>query len=611
MKHLITVAFVGILLTLGCNRDRPQVDVGSPTDPPKQAEGKKPQELIVGKWEGERDGVPDGREFTDNGNVIILIRITASNPNGKVDKGPARFAGTYKLLDENTLELTVAFGKEKVIKSKIVLTEDRLTVTDERGTVAYKRIKDFSANLTKPAPEKPKPPTTPQIEPTFDLVGHKDTVNSVVFSPDSRFLASASSDNTVRLWEVTTGKAVGEIKDVAVLDADDGGGSKKQTAMVYEVAFSPDGKLLAMNGSNATIKVWDAAKQAVVLRLKSGGSGLVFSPDGKRLVAGTRKYDERKFDVEDFVTVWDSSTGKELLSLPASRSGKLIFSPDGKYLAQGGSVVTVWDTESRKAILPPEKLGNWLRDDVSFHFGTKQVATIEGNQIKLYDLSNGRETTALKIGKKLSRVAFSPGGKRLAANVRGWEANAPFAVNLWDVATGKESLSLIGHKAEVRSLAFSPDGKWLASGGADKTVKVWNVSSDDDRPYKPTVPQASFVVKDDKITLSTKTPTLTIPVSKDRSGEVKLVVSIQKGKDFKGPVVVKIEGEENLILGPKTQEIKAGEDTTEVAFRIGSPSPGDTSAGKTFDAKVTTEPPSNTLQIRVTCVREGPNKKDE
>jgi WD40 repeat protein len=157
-------------------------------------------------------------------------------------------------------------------------------------------------------------------------------VNCLAFSPDGKTLASGSSDATIKLWDVATGKEQATLK-----------GHK---AGVICVAFSPDGKTLA-SGSNrddTTIKLWDVAtgKEQATLKGHKTGSGVTFSPDGKRLVSwggGARD--------TGTIKLWDVATGKEQATLWGHRStvASVAFSPDGNTLASGDNDMTImlWD----------------------------------------------------------------------------------------------------------------------------------------------------------------------------------------------------------------------------------------------------------------------------
>jgi tetratricopeptide (TPR) repeat protein len=159
------------------------------------------------------------------------------------------------------------------------------------------------------------------------LKGHEDSVRSVGFSPDGKKLASGSVDNTIKIWDVTTGKVLNTLKG--------------HESSVWSVGFSPDGKKLASGSVDNTIKIWDVTTGKVLNTLK-GHESLVwsvgFSPNGKQLVSGS---------ADNTIKIWEVTTGKVLNTLKGHEGwvNSVGFSPDGKKLASGSADKTIilWD----------------------------------------------------------------------------------------------------------------------------------------------------------------------------------------------------------------------------------------------------------------------------
>jgi WD40 repeat protein len=269
-------------------------------------------------------------------------------------------------------------------------------------------------------PRVPRP-SVPEFVLDRTLRGHSGWVTGVAFSADGQRLASGSSDQTVKLWDVPTGQ---ETSTVA-----------SKIKEVQTLAFSRDGHWLAAENSNNTVTLWDATTGREVRTFSSNkplaplGSSWVysiaFSPDARWLASGL---DDKT------IRLWDVETGRPVRDLAAGRRSVvyIAFSPDGRYVASGD-------------------------DDKT---------------IKIWEAATGKETQTLRGHKKnIYAVAFSPNGRYLAS------ASADKSVKLWDVATGREIQTMTGHSSEVTSIAFSPDGRWLASGSWDKTIKIWDVQT--------------------------------------------------------------------------------------------------------------------------------------
>jgi WD40 repeat protein len=233
------------------------------------------------------------------------------------------------------------------------------------------------------------------------------------------------------------------------------------------VAFSPHEDRLASAGDDKTIRLWDAASSQE-LRILRGHSNAVesvtFSPDGTRLVSAA----------VGGLKIWDTGTGQELRTLPAS--GVVAFTKDGKRLASArqNGVVEIWDAFSGQALHTLRHKGP-AAYSVAFNPDGTLLASGGITYVQLWDTGNGKPLHTLSGQPKLVKsVAFSPDGALLASG------SLDGTVKLWEPAGGKEIRTLKAHTGGVQSVAFSPDGTRLASGGNDKTIKIWNVDSGED-----------------------------------------------------------------------------------------------------------------------------------
>jgi WD40 repeat protein len=293
------------------------------------------------------------------------------------------------------------------------------------------------------------------------LSGHTNVVSSVAFSPDGKTLASGSYDGTVILWNVATRQPIGQPL-------------RWHGSIVTSVAFSPDGNTLASGSDNGTVILWDVATRQPIGQPLSGHTSVTsvaFSPDGKTLASGS---------ADQTVILWDVVT-RQPIGQPLSRHTNVVtsvaFSPDGNTLASGSwdQTVILWDVATRQPIGQPLSGHGGIVTSVAFSPDSKTLASGSWDQtVILWDVA-----TRQPIGQPLSghtnivtSVAFNPNGKTLASG------SYDGSVILWDMDTGKLiGQPLSGHTNIVTSVAFSPDGKILASGSADSTVILWDVTT--------------------------------------------------------------------------------------------------------------------------------------
>jgi WD40 repeat protein/serine/threonine protein kinase len=279
-------------------------------------------------------------------------------------------------------------------------------------------------------------------------------VSSVCFSPDGTRLASASGDQTVKVWDRTSGQELLTLKG--------------HTHAVYGVCFSPDGTRLASASGDQTVKVWDSTSGQELFTFKGHTSpvtAVCFSPDGTRLASASDDH---------IVKLWSSTNGQELLTLKGhtGRVGRVAFSPDGKRLASAGETVKVWDSHSGRQLLSLKVSTNFV-SGVCFSPDGTRLASACYKTVMVWDSGSGQELLTLNgHSRPVQALCFSPEGARLAS------ASLDKTVKVWDSGSGQELLTLKGHAGGIADLAYSPDGTRLASAG--ETVKVWNSDSDQD-----------------------------------------------------------------------------------------------------------------------------------
>ena len=377
----------------------------------------------------------------------------------------------------------------------------------------------------------------------FTLEGHTRRIQALVFSPDSKTLASGDIGNTIRLWDMDTQTPRATFK------ISEGG--------FHTLTLSPNGKLLASGSNDGRVRLWDATvkKQAgwstfgkyvptLTLRgHKNRVSALAFSPDGKTLITGS---------YGGSIRAWDTTIGSKRFTSLGHFGNAL-----GLVFPETGSTLT-------SVHLTPNWSGVQLKDwdvstgnQLSIHFlhtngafGTispdgKTIITDdywEHNITQLWDVKAKRVRTALKERPKKRKpmrtsfragFTFSPDGTTVASGgqdnvVRLWDTTARQPSGLkkfFGVFTDNRSprLTIQGHTVHVRTLAFSPDGKMLAGGSNDSTVYLWDAHTG--------TKFSTFMAHTDRISALAFSPDGKTLASGSQSGEICLWDTVNETKD--------------------------------------------------------------------------------
>lgn len=297
--------------------------------------------------------------------------------------------------------------------------------------------------------------------------GHDDAVTDVAFLPGGSTAVSSSLDGTIRLWDVERG----QMQKVLYSSQDE----------IFSLSVSKDGSLLAATEYKGQVRIHGVNRK--IDRHLTGLLGwtvdVAFSPDSDRVVG---------WNMDGDVWIWDARTGEQVGILKGQKNKwgmALTWSPDGTRVAAGRVVITLWDVDSQKQIRTLEGHEGFIRDLVFSPDGRYLASASMDKTVRVWELSTGETLYTLQpeglviylksgpvtnpIRLPVATVAFSPNGENLATG------GADRVVRLWDAATGNLLNELKGHRMSITALAYSPDGTRLLSSSLDHTIRAWDI----------------------------------------------------------------------------------------------------------------------------------------
>ncbi len=288
----------------------------------------------------------------------------------------------------------------------------------------------------------------------FTLDGHTDRVAATAFSPDGKLLASASWDKTLKLWDTTRGEEIASLEG--------------HTGRVLQVAFANRGRSLISASEDGTVRVWSIPDGRLLKTIDDFiplGRAL-FSPDGRTVATG----------VEDGAwRIWNSSDGSLVRSAAAHPGGisALAFAPDSSTLVTGGidQAVRAWRVADGTLLWERTANDSWINSlDISPD-GRLAASSMSGSaSVQVLSLADGTSVQKINTGgDAVLKVRFDPRGGSL------WSAAMDGSLKQWRVDDGSLLATLKDSGPFLSSLAFTPDGQWLAAGGDDRRIDLWKL----------------------------------------------------------------------------------------------------------------------------------------
>ncbi len=390
---------------------------------------------------------------------------------------PFRFAPLLPIVQRVPAELEalilqmVDLDENKRPSSTVIIQQElqRISARQPTAQIGTLRIESQAGLLPLSTTRRLPPMGTTLV--TYH--GHKERVLGLAWSPNGKYIASASADKTVQVWDAVTGNSLMDYPEHA--------------AWIKAIMWSPDGTSIASAGADSTVQIWNVQTGRTRL-LYRGHTNIVttlaWSPDGKYIASAG--YDRT-------IQVWDAFTG-DMLGIyhghsPLAMINALTWSPDGRYIASASDdkTVQVWPYEQIRGILVQEEKvarknsliysahTGWVKTVAWSPNGARLASGSWDNTVRLWNATDGRFVYVhADHGSWINAVSWSPNSTRIAS------ASNDGTVHVWDANTGHEVFTkrtfftYEGHRDDVRAVAWSPDGTRVASGGNDTTVQIWD-----------------------------------------------------------------------------------------------------------------------------------------
>lgn len=459
---------------------------------------------------------PDGNYIAAASNVGLVWQINRGSPI-TVSKSPVQLRG------HSSLVYSIAWSGDST----------QLATGSNDSTARLWRVSDWTT--------------------ISELRSHLKDIQAVAYSPAESLLATASADHTGKIWNVATGKLISDLK--------------ARTRAQRAASFSPDGKLIASGGYDSPARVWEVQSGQVISIIEAEKqidpllsevwkipsiAGLITKPVPISSVRALSWYRSSErvavlaSNGEGSVVIWDTSKNKQLISFKVGQRfvSQIAWSPNGKYIATGGSTSEVgnaatriwqaatgklyaqidyprerekrvettslaWSPDSRYLARGGTNVTAGLFDMITGQLTAPFIQSLSvawseqgclairesGSTVKIWDSAAGKFLNDIVAAAGIDLIAWSPDGKFLGAS----SANSVFVL---DRQTGAKVKTLEGHEGRVKEVNWSPDARFIITAAADATVKIWSAQAgellatmivvDDDKDWLITTPDGLF-----------------------------------------------------------------------------------------------------------------------
>lgn len=296
-----------------------------------------------------------------------------------------------------------------------------------------------------------------ELQPVFSIPRVTDafTDANMAFSPDGKLLAYGTIDGKINLFDVQKGAEAFSINT-----GED---------FIICVAFNSDGTLLASGDKQGVIRVYDMGTKELKYRIEAHKKAILdvaFSPDKEILFSGSR---------DNFIRTFNANTGTPIMTFEKANNNirSLTFSPDGKYIICATSSlmkgIVYFDMNTGKFV---KEVKSPNTESIAISPDEQFIASANlSSKVVLWNLLDSTQFELFGHTKYVFDVGFSPGGRIL---ISGGDDQT---IRIWDVTKKNLAYTLNGHTDAIKAVAYSPKGKMIASSSWDKTIKVWDISS--------------------------------------------------------------------------------------------------------------------------------------